>query len=117
MICASRNNVPGFGYLDDRENPIGFDIDLCRAVASAVLGDPDATRNPPNHVRQSASPVIRSGEVDMLVRTDHLDDWGETQLGAISRRRCSTTAKALWSTRVLGFPAQWIWTGATVCVV
>ena len=42
MICASRNDMPGLGYLDERGNPVGFDIDLCRAVAAAVLGDPNA---------------------------------------------------------------------------
>ena len=40
VICASRNDVPGYGYLDASGNNAGFDIDLCRALAAAVLGDP-----------------------------------------------------------------------------
>ena len=42
LICASRNDVPGYGSLDASGRNVGFDIDLCRAVATAVLGDPDA---------------------------------------------------------------------------
>ena len=42
LICASRNDVPGYGYLDASGNNRGFDIDICRAVAAAVLGDPNA---------------------------------------------------------------------------
>ena len=68
VICASRSDVPGYGYLDADGNIVGFDIDLCRALAAAVLGDPNAFE-----IRLiSASergPTVQSGEVDMLVRT------------------------------------------------
>ena len=42
VICASRNDVPGYGSLDASGNNVGFDIDLCRALAAAVLGDANA---------------------------------------------------------------------------
>lgn len=68
VICASRNDVPGYGYLDSSNNNAGFDIDLCRALAAAVLGDPNAIE-----IRLISAaergPTIQSGEVDMLVRT------------------------------------------------
>ena len=68
LVCASRNNVPGFGYADAAGKNAGFDIDLCRAVAVAVLGDPSAVE-----VRlitaAERGPTILSGEVDLLVRT------------------------------------------------
>ena len=34
VVCAGRTDLLGFGYLDDAGRNIGFDIDLCRAVAS-----------------------------------------------------------------------------------
>ena len=47
---------------------VGFDIDLCRAVAAAVLGDANAIE-----IRfitaSERGPTIQSGEVDLLVRT------------------------------------------------
>ncbi len=68
VICASRNDVPGYGFIDEAGNNVGFDIDLCRAVAAAVLGDPDAIE-----IRlitaAERGPTVQSGEVDLLVRT------------------------------------------------
>ena len=68
VICASRNDVPGYGYIDAGGNNVGFDIDLCRALAAAVLGDPNAIE-----IRlitaADRGPTIQSGNVDMLVRT------------------------------------------------
>ena len=68
VICASRNDVPGYGSLDAAGKNVGFDIDLCRALAAAVVGDPDAIE-----IRlitaAERGPTIQSGEVDMLVRT------------------------------------------------
>ena len=68
VICASRNDVPGYGSMDASGNNVGFDIDLCRALATAVLGDPSAFE-----IRlitaAERGPTIQSGEVDMLVRT------------------------------------------------
>ena len=68
LICASRNDVPGYGSLDASGNNVGFDIDLCRAVATAVLGDASAIE-----IRfitaAERGPTIQSGEVDLLVRT------------------------------------------------
>ncbi len=68
VVCATRNDVPGYGFIDDAGNNVGFDIDLCRAVAAAVLGDPNAIE-----IRLISAaergPTIQSGEVDLLVRT------------------------------------------------
>ena len=68
VICASRNDVPGYGYLDDAGNNVGFDIDLCRALAAAVLGDSSAIEIK-LITAADRGPTIQSGEVDMLVRT------------------------------------------------
>ncbi len=68
LICASRNDVPGYGATDDQGNNVGFDIDLCRAVAAAVLGDPTAIQIRLINAAERG-PTVQSGEVDLLVRT------------------------------------------------
>ncbi len=68
LKCASRNDVPGYGALDDSGRNVGFDIDLCRAVATAVLGDPEAIEIQ-FITAAERGPTIQSGEVDLLVRT------------------------------------------------
>ncbi|MBI2239751.1 MAG: amino acid ABC transporter substrate-binding protein [Magnetospirillum gryphiswaldense] len=41
VVCGV-DQTPGFGGFDDHGTPVGFEVDLCRAVAAAVLGDPKA---------------------------------------------------------------------------
>ena len=65
LICATGSDTPGFGYIDAAGNNVGFDLDLCRAVAAAVLGNPDAVEF---RIVEAAErgPVLQAGEVDML---------------------------------------------------
>ncbi|PJF45581.1 MAG: amino acid ABC transporter substrate-binding protein, partial [Candidatus Thermofonsia Clade 3 bacterium] len=42
LICGVNNQVPGFGNVDANGNYSGFDVDFCKAVAAAVLGDANA---------------------------------------------------------------------------
>lgn len=40
LNCGTDNSTPGFGYLNTKTGEMeGMDVDLCRAVAAAVLGD------------------------------------------------------------------------------
>ena len=67
VICASNNSLTGFGYIDENGNTLGFDVDLCRAIAAAVLGDPDAVEFRPT-VAAERGPTMQSGEVDLMSR-------------------------------------------------
>ena len=67
LVCASVNSVAGFGFLDSDGNTVGFDVDLCRAVAAAVLGNPDAVEFRPTTAAERG-PQIQSGEIDMMSR-------------------------------------------------
>lgn len=67
VICGARTDLAGFGYLDEDGNNIGFDIDLCRAVAAAVLGDPDAIEVVPLSAADRG-PALQTAEVDILSR-------------------------------------------------
>ena len=67
LICASNNSLAGFGTLDANQNTVGFDIDLCRAVAAAVLGNADAVEFSPT-VAAERGPKMQSGEVDIMSR-------------------------------------------------
>ena len=67
LVCGSRTDLLGFGYLDADGRNIGFDIDLCRAVAAAVLGDPEAVEFVPLTAAERG-PALQTGEIDMLSR-------------------------------------------------
>ena len=80
LICAANNSLAGFGFIDDAGNARGFDIDLCRAVAAAVLGNADAVEYRPTTAAERG-PTMQSGEVDMMSRnttwtTSRNEGWG-----------------------------------------
>jgi general L-amino acid transport system substrate-binding protein len=67
LICGGNQNLTGFGVVNDAGEFEGFDIDICRAVAAAVLGDADAiTVRPLTGAERQAA--IQSGEIDMMSR-------------------------------------------------
>ncbi len=67
LVCAGNDSLAGFGSLQADGNIRGFDIDLCRAVAAAVLGNPDAIELRPTTAAERG-PVMQSGEIDMMSR-------------------------------------------------
>ncbi len=67
VVCGGRTDLTGFGYLDADGNNIGFDIDLCRAVAAAVFGDPNAIEVVPL-TAADRGPSLQTAEVDLLSR-------------------------------------------------
>ncbi|MER9677699.1 transporter substrate-binding domain-containing protein [Mesorhizobium sp. M0208] len=45
LNCATGDGIPGFSYLNPKTSKLeGLDVDLCRATAAAVLGDPDKVK-------------------------------------------------------------------------
>ncbi|MGF1666406.1 MAG: amino acid ABC transporter substrate-binding protein [Acidimicrobiia bacterium] len=67
LRCGVNDAVPGFGFVDADGNFSGFDIDYCRAVAAAVLGDADAVEYIPLTAQQRFT-ALQSGEIDVLIR-------------------------------------------------
>ena len=65
--CGVNDTLPGFGNIDANGNNAGFDVDFCRVVAAAVLGDADAVNYTPLDAPQRF-PTLQSGEIDLLVR-------------------------------------------------
>jgi general L-amino acid transport system substrate-binding protein len=67
LICGVNNQLPGFGYVDSAGAYSGFDVDLCKAVAAAVLGDANAVQYRPL-TTQDRFTAVQTGEVDVLFR-------------------------------------------------
>ncbi|MDE2788390.1 MAG: amino acid ABC transporter substrate-binding protein [Chloroflexota bacterium] len=114
VICASRNDVPGYGFLDASGNNVGFDIDLCRALAAAVLNDPNAIE-----IRlitaAERGPTIQSGEVDMLVRTVTWTTSRDAQWGNYAQTMFYD-GQGFMVNRSLGIDSALELQGASVCV-
>ena len=67
LVCGVNEAVPGFGVATEGGDFEGFDIDFCRAIAAAVLGDPEAVDFTPLTAEQRFT-ALQSGEIDVLSR-------------------------------------------------
>jgi general L-amino acid transport system substrate-binding protein len=67
LRCGVNDAVPGFGFTGEGGEPQGFDIDFCKVVAAAVLGDPEAVEFRPLTAEQRFT-ALQSGEIDVLIR-------------------------------------------------
>jgi len=67
VIVGVTAGVPGYSAPDSDGKWQGFDVDLGRAVAAAVLGDADAIECVPLSAKERFT-ALQSGEIDMLSR-------------------------------------------------
>jgi general L-amino acid transport system substrate-binding protein len=81
LRCGGNQSVPGFGYINPDTNDFeGFDIDFCKAIAAAALGDATAFEIRPTTANERF-PVLQSGEVDVLIRNTTWTISRDTSLG------------------------------------
>ena len=65
--CGVSQGLPGFSNPDKKGEWSGIDVDVCRAVAAAVLGDARKVKFTPLSAKQRFT-VLQSGEIDVLSR-------------------------------------------------
>ncbi len=80
LVCGVNSALAGFGVVNDAGEFSGFDVDFCRAVAAAILGD--ATKVSFRVVEAAdRQAVLQGGEIDVLIRNttwtlSRDTDWG-----------------------------------------
>ncbi len=67
LKCGINTGLAGFGFTDDMGRWTGFDVAYCRALAAAVLGDPDKISFV-NLTGANRFPALQAGEIDVLAR-------------------------------------------------
>lgn len=67
LICGVSEGLPGFSDKTDAGEWVGFDVDFCRAVAAASLGDPAKVTFVPLSANQRFE-ALKNGEIDLLSR-------------------------------------------------
>lgn len=69
LVCGVNQDLIGLGYLDPNSGDVvGLQVDLCRALAVALFGDPAAVQFPPYSSTDAAMKALQSGDVDLLIR-------------------------------------------------
>ena len=80
LACGVSTGVIGFSAADSQGQWRGLDVDVCRAIAAAVLGDANKVRWVPLSSQQRFT-ALQSGEVDILSRNTTWSLTRDTALG------------------------------------
>ncbi|KRE06374.1 hypothetical protein ASE63_24340 [Bosea sp. Root381] len=78
--CGVHLGLPGFSFADDKGEWTGLDVDYCKALAAAVLGDAKKVKFTPTSVQQRW-PILQSGQVDLLSRNSTITFSRNASLG------------------------------------
>jgi general L-amino acid transport system substrate-binding protein len=67
VVCGVNTGLAGFSSADSSGNWSGLDVDICKAVAAATLGDATKVKYVPLNAQQRFT-ALQSGEIDVLSR-------------------------------------------------
>ena len=77
--CGVSTGLAGFSAADEKGNWQGIDVDVCRAVAAATLGDASKVKYTPLTAKERFT-ALQSGEIDILSRNT---TWTLTRDGSL----------------------------------
>ena len=80
LVCGVSQGFAGFSAPDSRGEFRGLDVDYCKAVAAAVLGDAGKVRFVPL-TAQARFTALQTGEIDVLFRNSTQTFLRDTSLG------------------------------------
>ncbi len=82
LVCGVSKGLPGFSEADASGKWSGFDVDLCRAIAAATLGDAQKVKFVPLNAEERF-PALQKGEIDVLSRNSTWTLEREGELGLL----------------------------------
>jgi general L-amino acid transport system substrate-binding protein len=115
LVCGVNDAVPGFGVAEAGTFE-GFDIDYCRAVAAAVLGDAEAVDFTPLTAEQRFT-ALQAGEIDVLIRNTTYTASRDGSEGARFLHTTFYDAQAMMVKAESDFQELADLDGATICVL
>jgi general L-amino acid transport system substrate-binding protein len=112
--CGVGGSVAGFSLPDSRGEWRGLDVDYCRAIASAVFGDPRRVTFVPLTL-QTRFAALSSGEVDVLARDTVWTMSRDAGLGIVFVGTSFYTGTGVMVRRASGVAHMDQLNGATIC--
>ena len=115
LSCGVPTGIPGFGMPDSQGKYSGLDVDVCRAIAAAVLGDPEKVKYVPLTAQQRFT-ALQSGEVDILSNNTTWTLLRDTTLGLNFGPVVFYDGQGFMVAKKLGVKTAKELNGATICV-
>ena len=116
LNCGVDTGIPGFAYQDAAGRWIGLDVDYCRALAAAVVGDAEKVKYVPTTAKVRFT-VLQSGEIDVLIRDSTLTFTRNTELKLHEAAVNFYTGQAFMVKKSLNAKGVKDLNGATICMV
>jgi len=114
--CGVNNgNLTGFSAANDKGEWEGIDVDACRAVAAALLGDANKVKFTPLTAQQRFT-ALQSGEIDILTRNTTWTLTRDTKLGLNFVGVNFYDGQGFMVKKSLGVKSALELDGATICV-
>jgi len=115
LSCGVSTGLPGFSNPNDKNEWSGLDVDVCRAVAAAVLGDASKVKYVPLTAKERFT-ALQSGEIDMLSRNTTWTHTRDTSLGLNFAGVNYYDGQGFMVTKALGVSSAKELDGASVCI-
>lgn len=115
LTCGVSTGLAGFSQKDEKGQWSGMDVDVCRAVAAAVLGDADKVRYRPLTAKERFE-ALKSGEVDLLSRNTTWTQTRDTSLGLNFAGVNYYDGQGFMVSRKIGVKSALELDGASVCI-
>lgn len=116
LVCGATNPLPGFAQQDNEGRWSGFDVDLCRAIAAAVFGNPDQLEFRAFRGETRFAP-LQTGGVDVLVRNGPWTARRDTIYGANYVGTAFFDGQAFLVPQSLGVVSAYELDNISVCVI
>ena len=113
--CGVTTGVAGFSAPDAQGQWRGMDVDVCRAIAAAVLGDATKVRFTPLTAAQRFT-ALQSGEIDVLSRITTITFQRDVQLGIEFPATNWYDGTGFMVRKALGVTSVKDLNGATICI-
>ena len=115
LVCGVSTGLAGFSAADSQGNWSGLDVDVCKAIAAAMLGDASKVKWVPLSAQQRFT-ALQSGEIDILSRNT---TWTLTRDASLGMSFTGTTyydGQGFMVTTKSKIKSAKSLKGATVCV-
>ncbi|MBS3848733.1 amino acid ABC transporter substrate-binding protein [Devosia sp. BSSL-BM10] len=116
LICGATNALPGFAQKDAEGRWSGFDVDLCRAIAAAVFGDPDLIEFRSLRGETRFAP-LQTEAVDVLTRNGPWTERRDTIYGASFVGTAFFDGQAFLVPQSLGLVSAFELDNVSICVI
>ncbi len=115
LSCGVSTGLAGFSQKDEKGQWSGMDVDVCKAVAAAVLGDANKVSYKPLTAKERFT-ALQSGEVDVLSRNTTWTHTRDTSLGLNFAGVNYYDGQGFMVSKKIGVKSALELNGAAVCI-